>query len=525
MSELLQSQLLQPLNITPVQPSLAESNLLILEGEGPSAPAFNEFNPLFTRNRLSLQTSAIGGSNNTFGDEVVHSGVWDNLSYSLGQFHHETDGFRDNNDLTQDVYDAFVQASLSPWVTVQAEYRHKEIENGDLDMRFDLGTFDPAFRRFRRTDTARLGGHFRHTRHSDVVVSLIYQVASENQDFGFFRSLDDTEGYLGELQYLFRLPRFKLVMGGGYDRGNQDSQCTSSAPAEPFCFTSAEDPVIQSKVQFEISHLNAYAYSLFYLPESVTWTLGLSFDSVTDDVIGDTDQPNPKFGMMWDITPQSTFRLAAFRTLKRSLLTNQTIEPTQIAGFNQFFDDFTGTDSRRYGVALDQQFSVNLSGGIEASKRDLIVPSELEGQQDWEEELYRVYVDWLPTPRVAVALAYQYDQFVNETNSSPPSTRTHTLPVSMKYFHPNGFFGGVKVGYVNQEVNISSNDTDSDRFAIADIAVGYRLPKRYGIVQVGVRNLFDEEFQYQGNSGRSPTLESPAFIPDRNVSVQVTLAF
>jgi hypothetical protein len=54
-SELLQSQLLQPINITPVQPSLAESNLLILEGAGPSAPAFNEFTPLFTRNRLSLQ--------------------------------------------------------------------------------------------------------------------------------------------------------------------------------------------------------------------------------------------------------------------------------------------------------------------------------------------------------------------------------------------------------------------------------------------------------------------------------------
>ena len=37
-SELLQSQLLQPINITPVQPQLAESNLLILEGAGPASP-------------------------------------------------------------------------------------------------------------------------------------------------------------------------------------------------------------------------------------------------------------------------------------------------------------------------------------------------------------------------------------------------------------------------------------------------------------------------------------------------------
>ncbi|MDH3692061.1 MAG: FecR domain-containing protein, partial [Gammaproteobacteria bacterium] len=38
-SELLQSQLLQPLNITPLQPQLAESNLFILSGAGPSDPA------------------------------------------------------------------------------------------------------------------------------------------------------------------------------------------------------------------------------------------------------------------------------------------------------------------------------------------------------------------------------------------------------------------------------------------------------------------------------------------------------
>ena len=58
-SELLQSQLLQPINITPVQPHLAESNLFILNGAGPSDLSFNEFNPLFNRNSYSLQVSGI----------------------------------------------------------------------------------------------------------------------------------------------------------------------------------------------------------------------------------------------------------------------------------------------------------------------------------------------------------------------------------------------------------------------------------------------------------------------------------
>ncbi|MBW1790458.1 MAG: FecR domain-containing protein [Deltaproteobacteria bacterium] len=46
-SELLQSQLLQPINITPIQPGLAESNLFLISAQGAAQASFNEFNPLF----------------------------------------------------------------------------------------------------------------------------------------------------------------------------------------------------------------------------------------------------------------------------------------------------------------------------------------------------------------------------------------------------------------------------------------------------------------------------------------------
>ena len=112
-SELLQAQLLQPINVTPMQPQLAESNLLIFDGLGPQSPSFNEFNPLFARNRFALQASGIYGSNNTWGNEVTQSGLLNNFSYSLGQYHFETDGFRENNDLKQDIYNGFAQIAIS----------------------------------------------------------------------------------------------------------------------------------------------------------------------------------------------------------------------------------------------------------------------------------------------------------------------------------------------------------------------------------------------------------------------------
>jgi tetratricopeptide (TPR) repeat protein len=66
-SELLQSQLLQPINITPIQPGLAESNLFLISSQGAAQTSFNEFNPLFTRNRAALQVSGLYGNDETWG--------------------------------------------------------------------------------------------------------------------------------------------------------------------------------------------------------------------------------------------------------------------------------------------------------------------------------------------------------------------------------------------------------------------------------------------------------------------------
>ena len=65
-SELLQSQLLQPLNMTPIQPRLSESNLFLVSAGGPGALSFNEFNPIFNRNGFTFQGSALGGENDTY---------------------------------------------------------------------------------------------------------------------------------------------------------------------------------------------------------------------------------------------------------------------------------------------------------------------------------------------------------------------------------------------------------------------------------------------------------------------------
>ncbi len=142
-SELLQSQLLQPLNINPAPPSQAFTDLNVTAGGGPAEAGFNEFHPLFERDRLQAIGSVFVGDHDTFGDEIVVSGLVDRFAVSAGQFHSETDGFRDNNDVENDLYDLFFQAAVTPKLNLQAEYRRRETEQGDLFSNFDLDDFSP----------------------------------------------------------------------------------------------------------------------------------------------------------------------------------------------------------------------------------------------------------------------------------------------------------------------------------------------------------------------------------------------
>ena len=135
-SELLQSQLLQPINITPIQPLLAESNLFLVSSAGPARLSFNEFNPLFTRNGIWFQTTGLGGENNTYGGEGVLSGIYNKASFSLGGFHFQTDGFRKNANQNDDIGTAFAQFELSPQTSIQGEYRYRNSVRGDIRLRF-----------------------------------------------------------------------------------------------------------------------------------------------------------------------------------------------------------------------------------------------------------------------------------------------------------------------------------------------------------------------------------------------------
>jgi tetratricopeptide (TPR) repeat protein len=572
-SELLQSQLLQPINVTTVQPQLAESNLLIFDGAGPAALSFNEFNPLFHRNRVSLQVSGVAGENSTYRDELVISGVQDKFSFSLGQFHYETEGFRENNDLKQDIYNVFAQYSPSLKTTsIFVELRAKNIEQGDRTLNFGADDFFPHLHGEEESRSIRLGLLHSLSPHSDVIATVIYK----DRDLSFhnvqplvlpfppFVSTFDIDipreedGYIAEVQHLFHTGKLDLISGAGHFSSDFKEVITagSSSPKEN---------------EGDIKHTNLYAYSHINFPENATWTVGGSADFF-DGVLTDKDQFNPKLGLIWSPLPRTTIRTAVFRTLTKSLISSQTIEPTQVAGFNQFFEDGKGTESWRYGAAIDQNFTADLNGGVEFSMRELEVmfqkieeqissqpppppppppavqqppppgppppapgppppPKITVSQADWEERLGRAYLYWTPHSFVALSVEYHFEKFdrASEFIAGIENVETHRVPLGINLHHPSGVSAKFTATYIDQQgrfqAQASTAETSpevepgDDNFWIVDASISYRFSKRYGVITVGAKNLFDESFQYQDTDPVKPLIQ-----PERFVFVRLTLA-
>jgi tetratricopeptide (TPR) repeat protein len=539
-SELLQSQLLQPINITPIQPQLAESNLFLIGAGGPGALSFHEFNPLFNRNRVVLQASGLVGENSTFGGEGVVSGIYQKSSFSLGFTHFETDGFRTNSDQKDDIFNAFVQQELAPNASLQVEYRYRKNERGDLQQRFFADDVFPGQRNTEERKTIRIGGRQAFAPGSILLGSLAYQNAdvrlSDEQPpdpgLGFVEFKSPERAYGAELQHLFRSRSFNLTSGAGYFYIDGEFTSTFGFPDDPL--------VLSDTSSTDLQHNNLYTYANINALRNVTFTVGASADFLKGDspIVGKRDQFNPKFGITWEPIPGTTLRAAAFRVLKRTLITDQTLEPTQVAGFNQFFDEANQTESWRYGGAVDQKFRQDLFGGVEFSKRELKTPflvvsedptNPVARRSDWDEYLGRGYLFWTPHPWLALKGEYLFERFqrAERFTAGVRELDTHRVPLGIRFFHPSGLSASFTATYVTQDGEVEAVAVEphprrsiSDDFWLVDAAIGYRLPKRYGFITVGATNLFDEKFRFFDIA-----FDNPSIQPTRTFLMRVTLAF
>ncbi len=541
-SELLQARLLQPLSLNPVSPELPFVDLGLPGSIVESAVFSNDIGALFERDRVGASLGVLRGNLGTSGGRLQFSALGGPISGSIGLFDYSTDGFRPNSDIQHRISNVFLQYAAAPSLSLQAEYRNRHTRQGDLALTFDPGAFSRRQRATVDEHSIRVGGTFRPDPETVWLVSAVRSQRRDGQQFfvdGFVDgslAFDDAASSL-ELQYQHKLANLSLVAGAG--RTRVDSTAGVQLDYTPLgggpCPLGLEP--CSNLARTRLDQRNGYLYVHLNPTESLAATLGASRDHYSDGTVL-IDRWSPKLGVRWAASPAVTLRVATFSTVKRALVAQQTIEPTQLVGFNQFYDDVNGTVSQLRVAAADWRASPSLSFGVERGHQGARTGTGTVGVAFASAPVQTLTTDWLRldvSSRASSALVasvgliaerFRWDATV--PTDSPTNLMTTRVPVTLRSFMPGGYYGELMVTGVAQRVRRlpgSAVPVGDSRFVVADIALGYRLSSRLGTVSVAVKNLFGAKFSYQDDNFRSTESRAGPYLPVRRVWLNASLAF
>jgi tetratricopeptide (TPR) repeat protein len=517
-SDLLQSKLLQPLTRHSLRPQLSDLDL----SDGPARFSYNEFNPLFTKSGPSLLVDGFVAKNNTWGEDVIASYLFDRFSINVGQYHFESSGFREFDTLEKDVLKAFAQYDVSPDTMLQFEYSDDDQENGDLNLHMFQDNNDPGLENIANKESARVG--LRHSLSNNSLILSSYtktEMNSENLTTNEFpgqpknpATNDETSDNL-ELQWIQATANNKLLVGAISTDREENFVVTINAPFGQL--TSSQDIH---------SHFNSlYVYNYLQLTPTINLTLGASYTDLNSDKTTATQNPflpvqqpddknnqnvnqfNPKIGVVWDLSDSTTLRATVFRDVPKSAF-SATLEPTQISGFNQAYNDFASLvvqDAKRSGIALDHKINTRMFTGFSYLYSDLESFVFAQTSQDNEvldstQKLFSAYYYFLFSPKLSFRIEYDFAEFEEPGDSIATNIRklkTHQLPVGLNYFHSSFLSTSIVATYYRQDGLFAKEGEGEDRFWLVDGSLIYHLPEQKGKLSLGVKNIFNTSFSYE----------------------------
>ena len=500
-SELLQAQLLRPLGSAPAQPRLASAGLTAIDQSQFITLGANEYGRLLTRQGVYGALDFAAGSQRSYASSAAVSGLGSSSAFSLGHSVLGTEGYRVNNDQKLAASNGWFQFDYSPQTSVQAELRrvHKQIGDTSISF-FDAENFDSTLRDELTSTSLRLG--LRHAFQPGSVLLASYVYRRQQEDFlipsAGFGLLGKENVSTLELRHILQARDYSLTHGVGITRGRQ-SDTQDIAPFGPM--------TTESKLR----HLNLYSYWTGHVAKALDLTLGLTADAYDDGNVK-RNQLNPKFGLLWSPSGATTVRVAAVRALKRRVVSGQTIEPTGVVGFNQFFsgvNDLNGTDSRLLGAAVSHRLNNQIAVGTEWSGRVVNYRAQQFGTTEstkFRETLANAYLYWTPTRSTALNFGITFEALKSPDAAITPNllldSRSLVVPLELRHFRDSGWLGSLKLTGVRQTgsfLNFGSFtfEQGKDQATLLDLTLGYRFAGGKGLILFELKNAMDEIFRLQ----------------------------
>ncbi|MDP3980101.1 MAG: TonB-dependent receptor [Chlamydiota bacterium] len=564
LTELLITRLLLPPNFNPVDPSI--------RGDA----SFNEYTSLFDREqfRLFFDLSA-RSEDKAIEGRVIHSGAIERFYYILSYFPDYQGGYRENDWSRTHGAILFTQAQLSYNDTLSYEYLYGKEKQGDVSINFDPHA-DNLDRDYKLDNTIhRLGYHHRFGPNAHFISQFLYidreiSVKDDAQRSFLINAVsgkdviaslpasaffDETQiyrlkGIRTDMQLIWDSSLVSLIAGGGIMDADANNDSLDYAPFE--ATGTITDFLLTSSGKHPEESQRVYLYSTWHLQEWLDASAALSYTRLRvadillpppfSDQTRIIDLWSPKFGISLYLNPNTTLRAAYFKTLGPSgFIDLESIEPTQVAGFNQLIDDIPGTDSETYTVGVDHKISKHSYLGLAASRRNFtrdlsfalasLNLDTLSGQlfddvsqtdfidQNLREKLISAYFYQIFSHSITGTLDYTFIQ--RQTGLFSTESNNHRVRLGLNYFHPRGWFFKTSAVWRGEELSGFTGDTTdgSQDFWITDASIGYQLPKHRGVIVLSVTNILDQDFHYE------PVDIDAPFLPNRSYNLKISLNF
>jgi outer membrane receptor protein involved in Fe transport len=451
------------------------------------------------------------------------------LRQELGRFVDE--GFKPANDdleSTSTFTLAKVSTGLRSSVLIDGGYFDYRI--GDISQHFAFFSppNDPTLRQKGWAAYGELGYQVRLTPESELLLRAATQWTTDTTSLSFIsgvtraqiaaqaRIRSDFFDFQG--LYLLRAGAHRISLGVDYLTGHQsiDVRGTLFSSTPPI-----EVIVAQERLRQEF--LSAFIQDTWFITPRLRLTGALQLDYGRDPSLGinqlrDTTfysfEPNPRFGLTWELTPQHTLRAAIIRSLVTG--NPESLSPTQIAGFLIEESPFTSTRIWQYHLAWDAALRRDtfLQAALFYVDRDVPTTSPASPttvQFGSQRRLGgRLTLEQLLPGGIGLALDYQHVRRLDEGDDDQ-------LRAKLRYVHPSGFMAGWRTLYAHQTLDrglAAGAPTDP---VFHDLFVAYELPNKRGLLAVGVDNLFNQRYNLVSdflniNSEEFPVTE---FIRDR----------
>ena len=350
---------------------------------------------------------------------------------------------------------------------------------------------------------------------------------------------DDFTLYSTELQHIWETPRQSLVLGGRWQTGDVNAHSTLTPELT--------GPLTDQHRNGSLERGDAYAYYSWRVTDSLQLIGGASYDhlrypenpgiSPISTREESQDLFSPKAGLLFAPWKGGLFRASYTKSLGGLFFDNSVrMEPTEVGGFNQAFRSLIpesvaglvpGTKFQTAGAGFDQSLASGTFFGLEGEwltsdgSRTIGAltnstflnladsPSGARQNLNFRERDLSGYAGQLLGNYFAVSARYRLseahlkgqfpllpagldglDHFTQNNHAT-----LHQLSLGVNMNLPCGFFAQWQSDWYHQDNSGYTPALADSDFWQHNLFAGYRFPRRYAEIRLGVLNIFDRDFR------------------------------